>query len=699
MLTRRQENLGDLTLVEPSDKIKPRDFLIQPGDKKSVRLSRLKSRPSEFGSSVTKSFSSRAPNSLLSRRFHCTSRALGLLVSVVVVTGCSHSSSVDPERRDSADSPDAAGPTSNSVPVIASLITDRMRQLSAQLDRTIDPNNGRWAAEALTDRVNQRLVVLANVIEREAIEDEATRTLGQFTTPQFKATSLRPMSILSEVYHTGSIRVRRSQTKALAANLDEIASQSLSESLVDLREFLQGERRVSLKVFRISAVPESAQFTTEIRVEGDAKSKSARRQFRANWNCEWSQTGDSLQLNQIQLTEYEEVEFAIPDNRPDQPLLADCTSAVLGSNASFSSELCYGMDYWVNRIDRRLMVSRFGHHGLAIGDVNADGLDDLYVCNPGGLRNRLYVQQPDGSATDRSIASGVDFLDYTSSTVIVDLDNDNDQDMVVATPAALVILENDGQGRFSPAIGLPKCQRAFSLAVADYDQDGLLDIYACRYRTDSTTAFELPLPVPYYDAENGGRNFLFRNLGGLKFKDVTDDAGLNEANTRFSFAAAWEDFDDDGDMDLYVANDYGRNCLYRNQNGIFANVADSMGVEDLASGMSVSWSDYDHDGAIDLYISNMFSSAGNRIAFQPQFQQPYSTVQSAQIQRHARGNSLFQAQRTATKSGPFRDVSVAAQATMGRWAWGSLFADINNDSWDDLIVANGLMTTDDTGDL
>ncbi len=122
---------------------------------------------------------------------------------------------------------------------------------------------------------------------------------------------------------------------------------------------------------------------------------------------------------------------------------------------------------------------------------------------------------------------------------------------------------------------------------------------------------------------------------------MTNETGLDVANTRFSYAAAWEDYDNDGDQDLYVVNDFGRNCLYRNDGGYFENVAAAAGVEDIASGMSASWSDFDHDGHMDIYVSNMFSSAGNRITYQQNLAVSYSESARAHIQRHARGNTLF----------------------------------------------------------
>ena len=98
---------------------------------------------------------------------------------------------------------------------------------------------------------------------------------------------------------------------------------------------------------------------------------------------------------------------------------------------------------------------------------------------------------------------------------------------------------------------------------------------------------------------------------------------------------------------------------------------------------------------MDLYVSNMFSSAGGRIAFQRQFGEAYSQHDKLALQRHARGNTLM----VNRGDGTFEDVSVDAHVTMGRWAWASSFADLNNDGLEDLLVANGFITGEDTKDL
>ncbi len=119
-------------------------------------------------------------------------------------------------------------------------------------------------------------------------------------------------------------------------------------------------------------------------------------------------------------------------------------------------------------------------------------------------------------------------------------------------------------------------------------------------------------------------------------------------------------------------------------------------MDDGRLGMSVSWGDYDQDGLMDVYVSNMFSAAGNRIVAQAQFQ-PAADAVATRALRGMRPAAIpcFVIAATA----PFETSARQANVTMGRWAWGSLFADINNDGWEDLLVANGFVTRENTGDL
>lgn len=417
--------------------------------------------------------------------------------------------------------------------------------------------------------------------------------------------------------------------------------------------------------------------TTHLHVEADRSGA----EYSASWLTSWTDTKPPKLIN-LTVKNFETI-------ISEGPWFHDVTNTVIGKNPRFKPQVLHGIDHWAQRITRIGDLSLAGHHGLAVGDVDGDGLEDLYVCDGGSLPNQLYLQQPDGTAKEVALDWGVAWLEDSRSALFVDLDNDGDQDLVVATIAMIAFAENLNNQAFKLRGGFPGAPYPFSLSAADFDLDGDLDIYTCIYGAGNQPkkrGFEASSPTPFNEAENGGRNVLLSNLGGFQFVDVTRKVGLDQNNTRWSFSASWEDYDRDGDPDLYVANDFGRNCLYQNNNGQFSNIARRAGVEDMAAGMSVSWGDSNRDGAPDLLIGNMFSSAGQRVSYQRNYE--------AGKKRMARGNTLF----IASKDG-FQDASIASGITNGGWAWSSGFADLNNDGWQDLVITNGYLSNSRDDDL
>ncbi len=422
----------------------------------------------------------------------------------------------------------------------------------------------------------------------------------------------------------------------------------------------------------------------------------------ATWRLEWSWDGEQPPV--IERLIVESLEDVLAASDPGQRAFREATEAVVGGTVAYQQQLRHGNTHWRQRIELFNRFFKFGHQGLAVGDVNGDGLDDVYVCQNGGLPNRLFVQQPDGTAREVAAEAGVDLLDLTRSALLVDLDNDGDQDLVLAADSGLLAFRNDGSGRFEPEVRYPSVRNAFGMSAVDYDNDGDLDLYVCRYFANQEEGAGLAVPAPYFDANNGGGNFLIRNDGPakatnawLQFSDATRASGLDgENNRRFSFAAVWDDVDRDGDQDLFVANDFGLKNLYLNEDGRFRDIAVEAGIDDGGFGMSAATGDYDGDGRIDLYAGNMFSAAGSRVTQQPQFRPGLDPAILARFQHMARGNSLF---RNLGPGQRFADVSVDAGVTVGRWSWGSVFTDLDNDGWEDLLVANGFVTGEVPDDL
>ena len=598
-------------------------------------------------------------------------------------------------ERLSSDSSHPHSTFAESLTIVSSTQDEQRRRTNAH---ALDPRQDGWDTEVLAERAKSALL---EILQPLNVSDPSHEFVSVH--PTFRCEPLRPP--LREVFRDSSIVVLRAKTQAGAVNLHD-GPRGLSEALAKLAEpILEGsEIRVQLKVVQVSAFPDTVE--TTVKVERDAQTDSAIVEQHAKWNCRWLLVEDaSLQLKSIKVVDYEEV----ASTNPNKAWFSECTEAVLEKNASFREQLVYGLNHWLVRIGREKGIHVFARCGLAIGDCNGDGLDDLYVCQPGGLPNRLFLQSTDGTAMDVSATAGVDWLDHSSSSLFVDLDNDGDQELVVATLSGLLVMENDGAGHFRRRATLPPMDLDVqSISAADYDSDGDLDLYVCiDFANRQSLRGEESSSFVYHDANDGGANVLFRNDIGQgteekwQFADVTRESGLDVNNRRHSLAAAWEDFDNDGDQDLYVANDYGQNCLYRNDRGQFTDVAEASNVVDFGSGMSVSWADFNHDGWMDLYVGNMFSSAGNRITRQLQFKSGTDEKVRSIYTRFAKGNSLFQNLGAADLDTDieFREVGAMMAVETGRWAWSSVFADLNNDGNEDLVVANGYITTDDTGDL
>jgi tetratricopeptide (TPR) repeat protein len=372
---------------------------------------------------------------------------------------------------------------------------------------------------------------------------------------------------------------------------------------------------------------------------------------------------------------------------------ADITGTVLDSE-----QLSRGIPYWLARLDPATGIDIYGNQGIAVGDIDGDGFDEIYVCQPAGLPNRLFRWRSQ-KLEDISAAAGVDLLDDSASALFLDLRNLGRQDLVILRGAGPALYLNDGSGRFTLAPGAFRFanapQGAFTgMAAADYDRDGRLDLYLCTYSFFQSEA-QFRYPVPYFDAQNGPANFLMRNRlnpdGTGYLEDVTQAAGLGENNNRYSFAPAWADCDGSGWPSLYVANDFGRNNLYRNEGGKFRDVAAAAGVEDIGPGMSACWFDENGDGHPDLYVANMYTTAGQQVVNSKSFPYPVDHAWRG----HTKGNSFYR----NLGDGKFASEAAALGIEMGRWGWSADAADFDNDGQPELFLTCGMLTGEKTPDL
>jgi len=378
--------------------------------------------------------------------------------------------------------------------------------------------------------------------------------------------------------------------------------------------------------------------------------------------------------------------------RSHSPVYVDIAAEALGRNSSYPSQMQHGTDYWRTILDGACGIDVYGHNGVSVADIDNDGFDDLYVCQPAGLPNRLYRNRGDGTFEDITEISGLGILDNTACALFADFNNDGRQDVILVRTNGPILFVNEGGRKFRPTpdafrFANPPQGTFTGASVADYDRDGWLDIYFCLYAYYQGTG-QYKYPSPYHDAENGPPNFMMRNNRDGTFRDVTQESGLSQNNTRYSFACGWTDSDRDGWPDLYVVNDFGRKNLYRNNgDGTFTDVASQAGVEDVGAGMSVCCFDYENDGADDIYVADMWTAAGVRVANQPIFKKSSPPAVRALYQKHAMGNSLFH-----NRGREFEDATQAAGVGMGRWAWSSDAFDFDHDGFLDLYIANGMVS-------
>ena len=613
--------------------------------------------------------------------------------------------SPDPDADEIATGVGGAGVSDARVPT----------RTGASWEEIDDPSKDGWDTEVFSAKAMKQLKVLGRLLTQP--EEIVPAALEPLVASNFVGGALLPETVVT-VLDDQHLKIDRSPPAAEGSSFGRRLSAAAGGKFHGADGFAEALRaaaepfstaadvRFEVKVFRVAAGEDEVSTRQYFSMSG--RTETGALEQHATWDAGWSPgaAGEPPRLSWLEVVDFEQA----TSRQPGGALFADCTESVLGGNRSYADQFLRGMNHWFQRIQDRSPLELFGNPGLAVGDVNGDGFDDLYVCQEAGLPNRLFVQNPDGTATEASAARGIDWLQSSRSALFVDLDNDADQDLVVAIHGGVVVAENDGKGKFRIRDILSTTDDTMSLSAVDYDLDGRLDIYVCGYfrsekiRSEDSGLGGSSSGFVVHDANNGGGNSLFRNqttADGWKFADVTAATGLGVNNSRWSLAAAWEDFDNDGDQDLYVANDYGRDNFYRNDAAgpgagrRFVDISRAADVEDSATGMSITWGDYDRDGWMDAMVSNMWSSAGNRIAYQSKFLESSTEEHRQRIQGLARGNTLLQNRG----DGSFADRSSPAGIEMGRWAWGSNFVDLNNDGWEDLMVSNGYLTTEDSGDL
>lgn len=360
-------------------------------------------------------------------------------------------------------------------------------------------------------------------------------------------------------------------------------------------------------------------------------------------------------------------------------------------------------------------VSPHSLPSISVVDYNADGWDDLFVSARWGP-TQLLKNNGDGTFEDVTREAGISLPKLVNCSVFVDLDNDGDQDVVVGRALEpIVYLRNDG-GTFTDVTAshsdLSDQYMVSAISVADINRDGLLDLYLSTYGPSAENDHLIK------DRGNGGTRFLTEQqretLTQLDAQEVgfVDHAGppnvmvINRgqgklervaggdrliAQWHHSYQSAWADVDDDGDDDLYIANDFAQDALLLNETPqgasepVFRDGLEATFVGGgTGFGMGASWGDFDSDGDLDLYVSNMYSKAGTRILKTLGEGDPRFEIAT-------RGNFLYENQ-----DGKFVNRAGTGQGRLNvgkvGWSYGGQFVDFDNNGGLDLYVPSGYFT-------
>jgi hypothetical protein len=339
--------------------------------------------------------------------------------------------------------------------------------------------------------------------------------------------------------------------------------------------------------------------------------------------------------------------------------------------------------------EQRYIVESMGG-GVALIDYDRDGWPDIYFTNSQSVemalagkkaKSALYHNNHDGTFTDVTDKAGVGYPCWAMGAAVGDYNNDGLPDLLVTCFGGVVLYRNNGDGTFSDvtkSVGLSKdTQWATGAAFGDYDGDGWADLFVAHYvdfHLDDLPTFGSSKTCKYRDIDvqcgprglKGSPDNLYHNNGDGTFTDVSAAAGVDDAQHFFGLTAVWSDFNNDGKLDLFVANDSQPNYLYRNNgNGTFTDVAADAGVamnEDGAeqANMGVAVGDYLHTGRMSLAVSH--------------FDHEYTT--------------LYRNDGQMSFTGVSEESGIAA-GTRSYVGWGDCFFDFDNDGWADLLVVNG----------
>jgi enediyne biosynthesis protein E4 len=363
-----------------------------------------------------------------------------------------------------------------------------------------------------------------------------------------------------------------------------------------------------------------------------------------------------------------------------------------------------GITFVHHAVDDVTKHMRMGHYdhgsGVAVADVDGDGLYDIYFVNQVG-GNQLWKNLGNGKFKDITQEAGVAVPGRISvAAAFADIDNDGDQDLFVTTVrGGNVLFENDGHGHFKDITqdaGVGLAAHSSGAFFFDYDNDGLLDLLVCnvgKYTTDEKGPNGEYVGIPnafsgHLYPERYEYPVLYKNLGHNHFKDVTAEVGLKPPG--WCGDASFADLNGDGWPDIFFLNMQGHNHYYENQAGKkFVDKTSQYFPKTPWGAMGIKFFDFDNDGRVDLFIDDMHSDMSDEA--EPENEKLKSTITwtDSYIQGtksdYIWGNALYH----NLGDGKFEEVS-DRMGVETYWPWGMSVGDVNADGWEDIFIASGM---------
>jgi hypothetical protein len=359
------------------------------------------------------------------------------------------------------------------------------------------------------------------------------------------------------------------------------------------------------------------------------------------------------------------------------------------------------VEHAVEDATRNYMAAHYDHgNGIAVADVDGDGLYDIYFANQVG-GNQLWKNLGGGRFRNITEEAGVGLPDRISVTAsFADIDNDGDQDLFVTTVrGGNVLFENDGHGHFkdiSKASGVDLVSHSSGAVFFDYDNDGLVDLLVCnvgRYTSDVKGADGEYVGLP--DAFHGHlfpERFeyptLYKNMGHNRFKDVTAEVDFHPRG--WCGDATFADLEGHGWPGLLILNMMGHTRYYENVGGkTFVDRTDQYFPRGPFGAMGAKFFDYDNDGRLDLFItdmhSDMFEEVGPGEEKLKNPSHPTRELLGGPPESFILGNALYH----NPGNGKFEEVSDRMNVE-NYWPWGPSVGDLNADGWEDIFIASGM---------